>query len=167
MTYYLIIRGPLGCGKSTIAKQLCKKINAKYISMDEIVDNNRIIKKPDKNGMIDVRNFLQANKILLPTAIKYLEKNNVVIIDGCFYHKKQIIDLMNKLNPYKLYIFDLIAPLEVCIERDKNRNNCFGKDAAKAVYNAVSKFSMGTRIDTTKKIPTETIKEILRYLPRQ
>ena len=43
MSYYIIIRGPLGCGKSTIAKKISKILNAKYISMDEIVDNNRII----------------------------------------------------------------------------------------------------------------------------
>ena len=45
MNYFIIIRGPLGIGKTTIAKKLKKILKAEYISMDEIVDNNMIIKK--------------------------------------------------------------------------------------------------------------------------
>jgi shikimate kinase len=34
MEYFVIIRGPLGVGKTTIAKRLAKQLNAKYISID-------------------------------------------------------------------------------------------------------------------------------------
>ena len=33
MTFYVIIRGPLGCGKSTIAENISKTLNAKYFAI--------------------------------------------------------------------------------------------------------------------------------------
>ena len=61
MSYFVIIRGPLGIGKSTIAKKLTKILKAKYISMDDLCDKNPVTDKPDKNGMMDIRNFIRAN----------------------------------------------------------------------------------------------------------
>ena len=34
----IIIRGPLGVGKSTVAKAIAKKIGGAYISVDEVLD---------------------------------------------------------------------------------------------------------------------------------
>src|SRR3989344_2989413 len=152
MSYFVIVRGPLGIGKSTIAKKLTKILKAKYISMDEIVDKNLVTNKPDKNGMMDVKNFIRANKLIQPITFKSFKKNKSVITDGCFYHKEQIVDIIDKLKPYKVYIFDLKASINICIERDKKRKVSIGKDATKAVYNAVSKFSVGIKIDNSKKI---------------
>ncbi len=42
MSFYIIIRGPLGCGKSTIAKALSKKLNAKYFAIDKILEENNV-----------------------------------------------------------------------------------------------------------------------------
>jgi shikimate kinase len=42
MSFWVIIRGPLGCGKSTISKELAKKINAKYFSIDKILKENNL-----------------------------------------------------------------------------------------------------------------------------
>ena len=164
MNYFIIIRGPLGIGKTTIAKKLKKILKAEYISMDEIVDNNMIIKKQDKNGMIDVRNFLQANKVIIPIVNKILKEGKNIIVDGNFYHKEQIIDLINKLGKDKVLVFDLKAPIEVCIERDKKRKIILGKDAARAVFNAVNRFSYGVKINTNKKTEDETVKEILKHI---
>jgi len=62
---YIIIRGPLGIGKSTIAKGLANKLNAKYISIDSIVDNPNLITRKMEEGYISQNNFLKANKLAI------------------------------------------------------------------------------------------------------
>lgn len=48
------------------------------------------------------------------------------------------------------HIFTLKAPVEVCIERDKNRAETYGEDAARAVHSLVSRFDYGMVIDATQ-----------------
>jgi len=38
MSYYVIIRGPLGVGKTTISRSLAKSIGAMVVSIDQIAD---------------------------------------------------------------------------------------------------------------------------------
>ncbi|MBS3152297.1 AAA family ATPase [Candidatus Woesearchaeota archaeon] len=165
MTYFIMIRGPLGIGKSTIAKRLTRALRGTYLSMDKIVDKNRVTKKPAKDGMMDTRNFLKANEVMLPIVRELLSKGKFAITDGCFYRKEQIVDIINKLGEDKVLVFDLKAPLKVCIERDKNRKLTYGSDAARVVYNAVSKFNYGIKIDTNGKTEEEVVKKILEYIP--
>ena len=167
MVNLIIIRGPLGVGKTTISKKITTILKAKYFSMDNLIDGkNRIIKKKDKEGMIDVRNFLYANTLIIPTALKCLNKQQNVVVDGCFYHKEQIVDLIKKIGKRKIYVFDLKAPLEVCIERDKQRKNSAGTGAAVAVHNAVSKFNYGIKINTIEKKSIETVHEIIKKISK-
>ena len=165
MTYFIMIRGPLGIGKSTIAKRLTRALRGTYLSMDKIVDKNRVTKKPAKDGMMDTINFLKANEVMLPIVRELLSKGKFAITDGCFYRKEQIVDIINKLGEDKVLVFDLKAPLKVCIERDKNRKLTYGSDAARVVYNAVSKFNYGIKIDTNGKTEEEVVKKILEYIP--
>ncbi len=164
MTYFIMIRGPLGVGKSTIAKSINKELRGEYLSMDHIVDKNRVVKRSAKDGMIDVRNFLSANKVIIPIVKKLISEGKHVITDGCFYCMEQIVNLVDKIGEDKVLVFDLKAPLEECIERDKGRKNSLGPDATRAVYNAVSKFNFGIRINTYGKTPDQTTKEILKHI---
>jgi len=158
---YIIIRGPLGIGKSTIAKELAKKLKAKYISIDEVLKKHDLDVIDKKEGCILAKNFIKGNNIIL-AKIKEKLKEKVVILDGCFYHKEQIEHLKKNLKP--IFIFTLKAPLKVCIERDTNRKKSYGKDAAKAVFDLVSRFDYGYIIDTENKDIDETVKEIVSYL---
>ena len=163
MTYYLIIRGPLGIGKTTIAKSLAEKLGAKHISVDRIVDDPKLITRELEQGYISQNNFLQANKIVAPRAIKYLGRGIPVIFDGNFYWKSQINDLISRLN-YPHYVFTLKAPLSVCIKRDADRDKTHGKDAAEAVYRKSTSFDYGNLIDTENKTPEQVIEEIRGYI---
>jgi predicted kinase len=138
MTYYIIIRGPLGSGKSTIAEKLSKILNAQYIQIDRIIDNTDL-EKDKEEGYISQKSFLKANKIIIPKIKEFLRNGQIVILDGNFYWKSQIDDLIKKLK-YNHYIFTLKAPLKVCIERDSKRNKTHGKDAAKVVYTKSTEF---------------------------
>ncbi len=167
MSYYIIIRGPLGVGKSTIAKKLAKALCAEYVSVDLVLEKSGLDKVGPNAECIPAENFIKATKFVMPKVKEKLKKGKIVIFDACFYHKSQIQDLLKELKDYKPYIFTLKAPLMVCIERDSKRKKKLGKDAAEAVYKLVSKFDRGTLVDTNKKIIDQTIKEILSYLPRK
>ncbi len=164
MGYYIIIRGPLGIGKSTIAKELSKSLNAKYISIDMILEEYGLDKVKADAECIPAKNFIKADEIIIPEANKSLKKGKKVVFDACFYHKQHIEHLTQRLN-YPHQVFTLKASLETCIKRDKNRKKTHGKEAAKAVYKLVSRFDYGISVNTDNKTINEVVKEILSYLP--
>jgi len=163
MSYFIIIRGPLGCGKSTIAEKLADILNAEYIRMDEVLEKNGWDKVPPDAPCIPAENFIKANDIVLPKVKDLLVKGKIVIFDACFYHKEVIEHLINNL-PFNHYVFTLKAPLELCIKRDKNRDKIHGEDAASAVHKLVSQFYYGINIDVSNSLE-DSIKDILSHLP--
>jgi len=162
MSYYIIIRGPLGSGKTTIANKLAKLLGSRYFAVDKILDEHGLT-KDKSDGYISQKSFKTVNEIIAPQAEALLEKGTIVIFDGNFYWQSQIEDLLSRLN-YQSYVFSLKAPLEVCIARDSARSKTHGRDAAEAVYKKSTKFSYGTVIDATKPLE-KVINEILSYLP--
>lgn len=162
MNYFIIIRGPLGVGKSTIAKKLAKQLNAEYISIDALLKEQNLDKI--EGECIPAKNFIQAIKTILPKIKKELA-NKIVIFDGNFYHKEQIDYLVQHLQvPH--YAFTLNAPIHVCIERDSAREKPLGEGAANAVHNLVMRVEYGTQIKTEGKTTDDVVKEILSRLPK-
>lgn len=159
MIEIIIIRGPLGVGKTTIARGLAEALSAEYISIDTILAENKL----DQGEDIPLKNFLKANEILIPK-IKVAHKNKKsVVIDGNFYFKETIEDLENKLN-LPLKIFYLTAPLDICLARDAAREDSLGQLATRAVYNLVSRVDIGTKIKANEKNTEEIIEDIKKYL---
>lgn len=103
MVFYIIIRGPLGCGKSTIAKRLARRLSATYISVDKILDVHHLTTQREA-GYISQQSFLTANEIAITSAKKSLRTGKVVIFDGNFYWPSQLQDLIAKLD-YPHYVF--------------------------------------------------------------
>ncbi|MFA5412932.1 MAG: AAA family ATPase [Patescibacteria group bacterium] len=161
MSYYIIIRGPLGCGKSTIARKISEKLNAEYFEIDKILDENNLTEDKE-DGYISQKSFTKANEIIAPKAKNFLEKDISVIFDGNFYWKSQIDDLIKRLK-FSHYVFTLKAPLKVCIERDQSREKTHGKDAVKAVYKKSTEFDYGIIIDITKTAD-KVVEEIVSHL---
>lgn len=161
--YFVIIRGPLGCGKSTIAKRLAEVLHAEYIPIDRILDEHNLTKDKEA-GYISQRSFKKANEIIAPKAKKNLQSGIPIIFDGNFYWKSQIEDLIKRLDSLHT-VFTLKAPLKICIERDRQRGKTHGEDAAKAVYKKVTEFDYGTVIDISKSLD-KAIKDLLSYLPK-
>jgi len=164
MSYFVIIRGPLGVGKSTIAKKLTKFLNAEYVDIDKILRKNNLDKVRPDAKCIPAENFIKADNLVLLGLKDKIHKGKIVIFDACFYHRKHIEDIIRKL-PYRHFIFTLKAPVEVCIERDRKRKGKYGTSAVKAVHSLVSKFDYGIVIDTNNKTPDETLQEIKKHLP--
>lgn len=156
MSYYIIVRGPLGVGKTTISTALARSVGAVVVSIDQLAD------KGWDGG--SVRLYVNANRIAAGRARSALAHGTPVVFDGCFYWKTQIADLERRL-PFPHEVFTLKAPLSVCIARDAGRKVVFGTEAAEQVYRKVTRFESGVPIDATQDIPI-TVKEIRSHLPR-
>ncbi len=161
MSVYLIIRGPLGCGKTTIAKRLSESLGAECFAVDRVLEQHGL-DRDWEDGYISQKSFIKANKIIVDKAKDVLDSGKPVIFDGNFYWKSQIEDLIARLD-CSHYVFTLKAPLDVCIERDKNRQKTHGKDAAIAVFKKSTEFDYGIVIDIDKPVE-ECIKEILEHI---
>lgn len=162
MIYFVIIRGPLGVGKTTIAKKLAKQLNAEYISIDDLLKKYDLDKI--EGECIPTKNFIKVIENILPKVKKCLKSKNVVF-DGNFYHKEQIDYLVKNLDtPH--YAFTLNAPIHICVERDTARETPLGEEAAKAVHTLVMKVDYGTQIKTEGKTADEVVKEIISCLPK-
>ncbi len=158
MSFYIIIRGPLACGKSTISKLIAKELSATYNPIDEIIELYKLDDDMEE-GYISQKSFIKANEIACIKAKESLEKNIPVIFDGNFYWKSQIEDLIKRLNlPHK--IFTLKAPLKTCIQRDAERERSYGTFVAELIHKKTSEFDFGTTIDVTKPLE-ESTKEII------
>lgn len=159
--YYIIIRGPLGVGKSTISEGLSRKLDAEHIAIDRILDE---FEKEWEDGYISQKSFIKANRIASGRAEALLKKGRPVIFDGNFYHQSQIEDLIKRLD-YPHYVFTLKAPLKICIDRDSRRDKKHGADAAEAVYKKSLGFGYGIVIDATSP-QGEIMDEIISNLPK-
>ncbi|PJA47455.1 hypothetical protein CO172_01340 [Candidatus Uhrbacteria bacterium CG_4_9_14_3_um_filter_36_7] len=161
----IIIRGPLGVGKSTIAKAVAEKIGGIYISVDEILDQNGLDKVVEGAG-IPLSNFLKANEIIWKEAKHAHNDGKSVVVDGNFYHREQIDQLVHFLGK-DVIVFTLKASVEVCIARDAARSKPYGEDATRAVHMFVSAFDYGTIIDTEAQTPQETLWLIMTNVIKQ
>ncbi len=157
MSYFVIIRGALGVGKTTIARKLAKIIDASYFSIDKVLSENKLDRCGEEG--IPAANFIKGNDLVIPAIKKSLAVGKPVIIDGCFYRKEQIEHFISKLGG-KYFVFTLKAPLKICIARDKGRAKTYGKDAAAAVFNMVSEFDYGIVIETEGRTEEEVVIEI-------
>jgi adenylate kinase family enzyme len=164
LSYYVIIRGPLGVGKSTISKKLAKALKACYISIDALLHEYGLDVVSEDEECIPANNFIRATEMILPDVIGILGEGKIVILDGCFYHREQIDHLLRNL-PELHYAFNLRATLRTCIERDGGRKKAYGADAAAVVHYLVSRFDYGIDIDTEDKTEGKVVKEILSHLP--
>jgi len=165
MNFYIIIRGPAGVGKSTVATKLTKDFNGKHISFDEILRKHKLDVVSGK--CISAENFIKGNKIVIPRAIKGLNNGKIIIFDGCFYYRQQIEYLIKHLH-YPHFVFTLKATKQTCISRDKQRpkSTRIGEDSVNTVHKLVSILDYGIIINTDNKTIEQTIKEIVKNLPQ-
>jgi len=157
---FVIIRGPAGVGKSTIAKAIAKKLGALYISFDEILSKHNL--DIIEGDGISAENFVRGNELALDIINQLNSK--VIILDGCFYRDKQLSHLIENF-PGKHIIFTLKASLEECVNRNKERGSSMPEDAIGDVFKLVSRKDYGTIINTSGKTINQVTEEILSHLP--
>ena len=155
MNYYVIVRGPLGVGKSTVAAALAKSIRGVVVSIDTIVESSW------DGG--SVRLYVSANKTAVAKARRAFGSGRPVVFDGCFYWKTQIRNL-ERLLPVPHAVFTLRAPLSVCILRDSQRELAHGAEAAEQVYRKVTRFTYGTLINANRRL-SDIVREMRSEMP--
>ncbi len=158
----IIIRGPLGVGKTTIAKIIAQQVNGAYFAVDQILEAHNWDQAENGRG-IPLKNFLQVNAYVVPQIKAEQEKGRSVIVDGNFYYKEQLTNLLQNVGGSHI-VFTLKASLKTCLARDNERQDPHGPDAAKAVYAMVSAFDYGTSIETDDVDSSETVDEVLNCL---
>ena len=162
MSYCIIIRGPLGVGKTTVEQALADRLQTHYISIDRVMEKHDLDKSDGE--CIPVENFTRGNELVKVQVQSALSAGHVVIFDGNFYHQQQLVHLEQQVN-VPVYGFTLQASLSVCIERDSQRQCVYGEGAATAVYILVSRVEYGINIATENQTLAQTLAEIETHLP--
>jgi len=158
MKKLIIIRGPLGVGKTTVSKILAQDLHLKYLSLDQIIDENHLI--PINAEGVPLESYLKANEIILELANR---SEDSFIIDGCFYYQEQIDDLVKKFDN-NVEIFTITSEVEKCIERDSKRSKVYGEDSARFVHMVTTKIKAGHEIDNTDLSTAETVEKIIKII---
>ncbi|MBU1151823.1 AAA family ATPase [Patescibacteria group bacterium] len=158
MKKLIVIRGPLGVGKTTISKILAQNLGVGYLSLDQIIDDNDLI--PANAEGIPLESFLRANAIILDLTKGH---KNSHIIDGCFYYQEQIDDLLERFNN-SVEIVTLTCHVEKCIERDSKRQKVYGEDSARFVHMVTTRIRAGHEIDNTNLTVEKTIEKIIEKI---
>jgi tRNA uridine 5-carbamoylmethylation protein Kti12 len=141
----VILRGPLGSGKTTIARSAALEFGAEVVSIDEILELDEWDGGSEKL-------FLRANLIAAKRARGHLARGVPVIVDGNFYWKSAIEDLVGRVRaPH--WVFTLELPLRTCIERDRGRPQPYGAEATRAVFRKSTRFRYGIPLDARRPIP--------------
>jgi broad-specificity NMP kinase len=151
----LILRGPSGVGKTTVAKILGRRLAVPVVHIDEILDMHDlgyILGQPH----IPEDNFFKVNRII-GDDVKRMAEEGHVVMEGNFYHESHIDDT-ERLAPTMW--FTLKAPLQTCVERDSMREG-IGETRVGNVYRNTMKVSRGHEIDTEGKTAEEVADEII------
>jgi adenylylsulfate kinase-like enzyme len=162
MSILIILRGPAGVGKSTIASMLKEKIE-KSVHLD--IDSFKRIVAPETS---DERTEI-AHAVGRAFITELIKKNYNVIIDELFQttNYDNIKALIQNLNCDTLSVF-LHAPLNELIKRDQERlSKTKGAEKMTKYFNEIHYIDEDLNIDAFENSPENIINEILKNIPQK
>jgi hypothetical protein len=142
VSFFAVVRGPLGAGKTTVARALAASIGGGYISIDALLERYRW------DGGSE-RLFLRTNADAAREAQPVLDRDEPAVFDGNFYWPSTIDDLAHRL-PHPHVVYALRLPLAACIERDRGRTPSYGEDATREVFEKVLPFPGEVPVDAAR-----------------
>ena len=160
MSHYVVVRGPLASGKTTVAERLARTLGGDRISIDSILEEHDLERWED--GYVSERSFLEANEVAIRTAAPRLERGIPIVFDGNFYWRSVIDDLVRRL-PAPHLVVTLRVPVELCLARDAERDRPLGPESVRDVYRKATEFDYGVGVDATGTVD-ETVDAILGRL---
>jgi carbohydrate kinase (thermoresistant glucokinase family) len=122
MTYFFFLIGPAGCGKSTIAQKIKKKLKIKFFEGDSFhsLKNLDKMKKGNKLKFRDRLPWL----ININKKLKEYNQSNKEYIIACSALKKSYRNILKRDLKYVFFIY-LKCKKKELIKRNLNRNHFF------------------------------------------
>lgn len=158
---YIIIRGPAGVGKTTLAKKLIAyfnshKISAKYFSPG-------LMRKKHNLGF-SMKEKLKADNFLISEARDIIEKGHVAIFDEVYYYPQQMLNFRNKLG--SPIVIHLKAPIGALLERNSKRTGKkkLSEKRMRDVYGLDRRFRNGNVINTHKRNKNQVFRGVVRVI---
>jgi thymidylate kinase len=162
MSYLLILRGPLGVGKSTVAARLADALGAEVVSVDRLLEDHGL--EEWDADRISLRSFLRANDLAVVRAAENRRAERPTLVEGNFYWAEQVDDLIARVGVPSLVV-RLEAPFATCLERDAGRpeppaggvpraGNRMGEQAVRDVYAFVAAVDRGIPVDASGTVST-------------
>jgi len=155
----VLIRGPLGIGKTTVARAAAAALDAAYVSVDAILEAHDL--EVWEDGYISLGSFLRANDVAVGEVNASLAAGRSVVVDGNFYWPEAIADLARRVAA-PVWVVSLAGPVELCLERDAGRARPFGPESVHAVYAKSTAFPAGRAVDARR--PVDELVETVRGL---
>jgi len=169
--FCLIVRGPLGVGKTTVSRSLGRAESAGVVSIDRVLEENSL--EEWDTDRVALRSFLRANAFAVDQTHRNLRARRSTIVEGNFYWIEALEDLVGRLR-CPSYVVHLVAPLEVCIARDAGRpepsvevgpkpGDRLGEGSVRAVFGFVRPVPIETKVDASGNVG-ETVARVQNAL---
>ena len=118
--FCLVVRGPLGAGKTTVAHAVARRLGAHVVSVDDILEKHHLEIWDTRRDRVALASFLRANAIIARTVRSELGAGRSVVVEGNFYWREAVADLRRRVGR-SVRILRLDAPLATCLNRDRGR----------------------------------------------
>jgi adenylate kinase family enzyme len=158
VSYFAVVRGPLGAGKTTVARALASEIGAVYVEIDSLLE------RYEWDGGSEAL-FLRTNEDAARAARPSLDRGRPAVFDGNFYWRSAVDDLGRRL-PFPHVVYALRVPLDLCIARDRARELAYGEEATRAVFAKVGPIPGEVPVDGTREL-ARIVEEIRADLGRR
>ena len=113
--------GPIGAGKTTLAKQIAKEKNAAFFSIDQLI---KMLKQPLGSAQEYEKYYFGMRDAIANISLQFLNHGISVVFDfgGTDGHWGWLKALADSANA-EVEIYNLVVPIEIRRERVRGRNS--------------------------------------------
>ncbi len=136
MKQIILLNGPSSSGKTTLSKTLQRMFKEKNNQQYQIVSIDDFMKISTSETIYEDDVF-EISQEMCDAVISYLQTSNGVIVDHVITSERIYKQFLEMAKPYKTLLVHVSCPLDVLLQREKERGNrCLGsaKDSYDYLY---------------------------------